>query len=335
MKQVLAFFFALIFFSLIINLIIGLKKSDSIILTNFFKQNLTNKMNEPFTKYNIIFIETNKNREYFTERELCAVESAALNNPNGEIIVYSVKAKLNQLLLNLFSNVKLYKLDFDEIIKNTVFEQWFKLNSKLLLDGPSPIEHSSDILRIVLLWKLGGYYADLDTITLKSIEKLLLFNGFSVQSDNPLQVNNANIIFSKEHPLLLDLMQLMTRNYDPNNWTGLGQHRIIELLRNKCSESMDKLMIYAENLESNKSKTMSCGLHLFSQKFFAPYNWFDWKILFQRNQSLEIHRFINAYAIHFYSKKSEKETYLKNSNSIFEFYAKTNCPISHMNFFKK
>ena len=328
MKQILALFFFLLFLSIVFNLVIKLKKNNSLFVNSFFKQNSS------LTKlyYNIIFIETNKNREYFTERELCAVESAALNNPHAEIVVYSDKAKISQLLLDIYSNIKLYKLEFKEIIKNTVFDDWFKLNSQLLLNGPSPIEHTSDILRIVLLWKYGGYYADLDTISLKSIEQLLHLNGFSVQSDNPLQVNNANIIFSKNHPLLLDLMQLMVRNYDPNNWTGLGQHKIIELFRNKCSQSMDKLLI--EDLEKMDDKIINCGLHLFSKKYFAPYNWFDWKVLFQRNHSVEIHRFINAFSIHFYSKKSEQETKLKDSDSIFEFYAKTNCPVSYKHYFK-
>ncbi len=57
MKQVLAFFFALIFFSLIINLIIGLKKSDSIILNNFFKQKSSNYLLQfwHFTSCSIYF----------------------------------------------------------------------------------------------------------------------------------------------------------------------------------------------------------------------------------------------------------------------------------------
>ena len=108
MKQVLALFFFLLFLSIVFNLVIKLKKNNSLFVNSFFKQNSS------LTKlyYNIIFIETNKNREYFTERELCAVESAALNNPHAEIVVYSDKAKISQLLLDIYSNIKLYKFFF-------------------------------------------------------------------------------------------------------------------------------------------------------------------------------------------------------------------------------
>ena len=265
-------------------------------------------------------------RDYLNKRQLCAVESAALNNPAAKIIVYSIKAEINKQLLNFYSNIRLLKIEFNEFIKKTPFEEWYKLNKNLLLNGPSWIEHTSDILRIVSLWKLGGYYSDLDTITLRSIQDLIHFNAFSFQNDSPLEVNNANMIFSRNNSLLFDLMQLMANNYNPNLWTGLGSIKINELIKIKCRKiSIQQLIIPMANSHISTTPTKQCGLRLFSQQYFAPYNWNQWNLLFQSNQSLIISRFINAYSIHFYSKMSKNETSIKNSNSVYRFFAKLNC----------
>ena len=293
---------------------------------------------KPDKKYNIIFLETNTKRNSFSERQMCAIESAALNNPAANILAYSVKAKLENKLLNMYSNIKQLKLEFNESIRNTPFEEWFTSNGQLLLNGTSRIEHSSDILRIVSLWKLGGYYSDLDTITLKSIQDLIVYNGFALQSDSPLEVTNANIIFSRNHPLLIDLMQLMIKNYNPDVWTGIGSIKIKELIRNKCGKNakMEHLVVSMKKLanSSNTTSTKHCGLSLFSQKYFSPYNWQQVNLLFQRNESLIISRFIDAYSIHFFSKISGGITSFINSDSVYEFFAKTNCPVTYRYFFK-
>ena len=96
-----------------------------------------NNINENESEYNIIFLETNSMRDYLNKRQLCAVESAALNNPAAKIIVYSIKAEINKQLLNFYSNIRLLKIEFNEFIKKTPFEEWYKLNKNLLLNGPS------------------------------------------------------------------------------------------------------------------------------------------------------------------------------------------------------
>ena len=88
-----------------------------------------NNINENESEYNIIFLETNSMRDYLNKRQLCAVESAALNNPAAKIIVYSVKAEINKQLLDIYSNIRLLKIEFNEFIKKTPFEEWYKLKN--------------------------------------------------------------------------------------------------------------------------------------------------------------------------------------------------------------
>ena len=68
--------------------------------------------------YNIFFIETDPGREYFTWKDLSAIESAAFNNPNARVYVYSLTAKFNQVdLRTTYQNIKLTKLKKINLVK--------------------------------------------------------------------------------------------------------------------------------------------------------------------------------------------------------------------------
>ncbi len=118
--------------------------------------------------YNIFFAETSSTRKYFNMRQMCAIESAALNNPNAKVIVYSKHAKMRSVWLEQYPNIFVLKLNYNDIIKNTLLENWFISSYEEIGKSPYFLTHMSDLLRYVILWKYGGYYSDLDTITIKS-----------------------------------------------------------------------------------------------------------------------------------------------------------------------
>ena len=300
-----------------------------ILISNYFSKNPIkfgkNELNE---KNNMFFIETNLKRDFFSQRQLCAVESAALHNPNAIVKVYSINAKINEKILDKYSNIQLFKLDFTEIFKGTIFETWFVSNKIKLLNGPFYNEHASDILRIVLLWKFGGYYSDLDTITVRNIQPLLKYSGAALQEDNPIEINNAVLFFAKKNSFLFSLMKLMADNYNQHGWAENGQHKI-QLNANKiCNVSLEKLVIDFEN--TNKIKTSNnCSFNLFPSKYFVPVNWNEWDKLFKINQSLIISEYINVYSIHFFNKMSNNALINRGMNSVYEMFSKFNCPISY------
>ena len=66
------------------------------------------------SKYNIFFIETNYERNEFSTKQLCAIESAAKTNPNGKISILSIKAQsklLDFTLIEQYSNLVWLKLN--------------------------------------------------------------------------------------------------------------------------------------------------------------------------------------------------------------------------------
>jgi len=192
-------------------------------IISYQSKNNTCYINSNDHKYNIFFAETNSKREYFSPRQICAIESAALNNPLAIINVYSINAKLNKKWLEKYSNIKIIKLDYDDLFKETYFENWFKANKQIIYNSQFTYVQLSDMVRLVVLLKYGGYYSDLDTITIKSIEPLLKYNGAGLQADNPIDINNANLIFYKNHSFLTKWIPLSVESFNPNAWGSNGQ----------------------------------------------------------------------------------------------------------------
>jgi hypothetical protein len=106
-------------------------------------------------------------------RGACAVASAADTNPNMKVYllhtcpVHGDLGASPQYVKQMLSypNVRVWKLTVPDYMKGTPLENWDflgKVNSSLW-----PLQHSSDILRYVTLWKYGGTYADLDFVFLK------------------------------------------------------------------------------------------------------------------------------------------------------------------------
>jgi Ca2+/Na+ antiporter len=77
------------------------------------------------TVLNVIFIETNRERKVFDMRQLCAIESAAFNNPDGNILVYALNASIDTGLLELYKNIKYKKLDVDKVLEDTILNKWW------------------------------------------------------------------------------------------------------------------------------------------------------------------------------------------------------------------
>ena len=50
----------------------------------------SNPQENKIKKYNIFFLESNQEKQFVNIRAQCAIESAALNNPNANVYVYSL-----------------------------------------------------------------------------------------------------------------------------------------------------------------------------------------------------------------------------------------------------
>jgi lactosylceramide 4-alpha-galactosyltransferase len=131
----------------------------------------------------IIFLETvcvlndsvrrNQSGLAITQRQACAVASAAYTNPDTKVyLLYTCPIIGNignspeyvkQMLS--YPNVRIWKLDISDYVKRTPVENWDYMGK--IRSSDWPVAHASDVLRFITLWKYGGTYLDLDFVIRK------------------------------------------------------------------------------------------------------------------------------------------------------------------------
>ncbi|WVY93189.1 hypothetical protein V8G54_032277 [Vigna mungo] len=173
----------------------------------------------------------------FGERELVSIESLFKSHPDACLVIVSKSLDSHagtRILKPFVSNgfrVMAIAPDFGYIFKDTHAELWF---NRLKEGNVNPGEVSlgqnlSNLLRLVLLYKFGGTYIDLDIIVLKSFSKLRNTIGaqnFDVRTGRWSRLNNAVLIFDKKHPLLFKFIEEFALTFDGNKWGHNGPYLI-------------------------------------------------------------------------------------------------------------
>lgn len=191
---------------------------------------------EPPKGKSIFFHETScksaeNNRITITTRQACAIESAAILNPNYSIYVLytspgALKLQINnkndKILQQLMSykNVKFKYLNFNKYLKGTPVEE---LHNNLLIESSNfAISHASDVLRYLTLWRYGGIYLDLDVVLLKSLENVKP-NFAGRESDHAVAAGVLS--FSHDgpgHKWARQTLEDLKENFNGNQWGDNG-----------------------------------------------------------------------------------------------------------------
>lgn len=151
------------------------------------------------TREKAIFFHETFFRGGINSRQACAIESAARLHPTWQINVlfsspvteYIIKYS-NLVKLLQYNNVKLARLKIDQYGKGTIVED---ILTNRLKQSAHPIEHASDILRIVTLHRYGGVYLDTDSILVRSIEAL---PSNWIGQEEASQVSSGAMTFAKD-----------------------------------------------------------------------------------------------------------------------------------------
>ncbi|CAH8381936.1 unnamed protein product [Eruca vesicaria subsp. sativa] len=175
--------------------------------------------------------------ESFGHRERFTVESLFKSHPNSCLILVSnsLDCQRGTLILKPFTDKGLkvlsIKPDFTYIFKDTSAEKWFeRLKKGMFSPGVIPLEQNlSNLLRLVLLYKFGGIYLDTDVIILKPLTNL--HNVIGAQTVDQVtrkwsRLNNAVLIFDKNHPLLKSFINEFSRTFNGNKWGHNGPYLV-------------------------------------------------------------------------------------------------------------
>jgi hypothetical protein len=108
-----------------------------------------------------------------TQRQACAVASAANTNPDSKVYLLYTCSIIGNLgdspeyvkQMLSYPNVRIWKLVISDYIKGTPLESWDFMGK--LSSSKWPVSHASDVFRFITLWKYGGTYLDMDFVMQK------------------------------------------------------------------------------------------------------------------------------------------------------------------------
>ena len=173
----------------------------------------------------------------FGRRELIAMDSLFTVHPNGCLMILSpsLDSRMGDRILKPFQDrgfrVLAVAPDAPFLLKDTPAESWFdEMKSGRKDPGEIPIaQNLSNLLRLAVLYKYGGVYLDTDFIVLNKFSRLR--NTIGAQSVHPVsgnwsRLNNAVLIFDKNHPLVYKFIEEFALTFDGNKWGHNGPYLV-------------------------------------------------------------------------------------------------------------
>jgi lactosylceramide 4-alpha-galactosyltransferase len=312
--------------------------NQSIIEANITQMKRESNQTDIFS-YNIMFIETNKNNLFITPRQLCAIESAAYRNPNANVILYMLYPKSGNysFVLDHYPRLSVQAVTPDELFEDTPLLAWYKKGK--VFTSEFSVVHMSDAGRLALLLKRGGFYSDLDTVMLKSVQNLTQYNGigylYEVSIDS---LCNSHLFFRADHPFLKFVIDRLVQVYNPNSWGGIGPLLFVSATKEFCKIDDIFSALLIEPLNRTKKahwttqrimqERSKCNLTIFPERYFFPYSWQspDLPKLFKPNHTISKDKLVDTFSLHLFGKFTSVMKVKPGDRSVYDVLALENCP---------
>ncbi|KAK9690552.1 hypothetical protein RND81_09G137000 [Saponaria officinalis] len=193
-------------------------------------------------------------KKLFGKRELLSLESVLKTHPHGCGIILSrvMDSKRGRAMLEplvrLGYRVCVVAPYFRLLFTNTPAQGWLeRLEVGLVDPGEIPItQNLSNLLRLVVLYKYGGVYLDTDVIIIKDISNLKNSIGIQTVETKPMNqttLNNAVLIFDKQHPMLLKFMEEFNSSFNGNIWGFNGPYLVTRVVLRHVNDTKIKINI--------------------------------------------------------------------------------------------
>lgn len=173
-----------------------------------------------------VFLLETSGREILTSRQACSVESSAVRSGLKVVVVLTgrhldLRENVTCHLYMEGLGIQFYTVNIENLAKGTPLESFVQsggVSSSLV-----PTIHMSDVLRLLLLYKFGGFYHDLDYVILGDLShythSLLEEKG---QFPGELKVTNSVLSFPAKHRFLHTALSLVQSQYRGRCWDCLG-----------------------------------------------------------------------------------------------------------------
>ena len=193
-----------------------------------------------------IFFHETSGQINLTMKQTCAIESVAKHNPDRPVHLFfrpanscsgttSTSFYYNPLWLEILSgypNVAAVLLNHDHYFIGTPLEKWYDIGE--WRNSPFSTAHLSDYIRILSLYKSGGLYSDLDILTLRPYSGKQFRNFLSYDSTNMDVIINTVMHLERGHWLTVEIMRLLSAEYDPNDYAYHGPQAVSAVMQSSC-----------------------------------------------------------------------------------------------------
>lgn len=261
-------------------------------------------------------------------RESCSIESAAKYHPNH--IIYVLVTGETKIDHNNASS-KYYKI-LKENFKNVLFRSFDPINFTIA----TPVEdffrsgkhrnsmfyetHLADILRLVVLWKYGGLYFDLDVVVLKNFDKL---GEDYLGKANEFVLMSGTMQFSGTgigHTVADLSLRRLTKDFNGKGWGSNGPKLITKVMTSICGGAEMAKNMYEQNCH---------GMHFLLNKKFIPVRHYDHQLYFNEKSSGQVLariRRYGAFTAHLFHHMTQNIELKKSSTCAYNKLAIYHCP---------
>lgn len=260
-------------------------------------------------------------------RVWCAIESWSRQNPSSQVWYVMTSLTVNDTdglvprLQEQYRNLRIVGADVEKIFEGTGLNDLFS-SRKWVMNAKWPAVKLSDLIRVALLWRWGGFYTDTDTVCIKDVSPLRNVISFSNNRRN--LISNGAFQFQHHHKFLELLMEVQTKSFKPASWGSLGPEAVSTVAKKMCNVKDLK------NLNGSRDDAVECGdLTLLPPKYLLPLDWTQNKRLFAKGSGeYFFSKFNSTFVIHMFSAVSRNKKAHIGENSIYEIAAKTFCPVT-------
>ncbi|XP_054272740.1 lactosylceramide 4-alpha-galactosyltransferase-like [Macrosteles quadrilineatus] len=258
-------------------------------------------------------------------RQICSVESTAKLNPSRPIYIlhtcpldddfYQKSPRFVQELMS-YPNVHMVYLDMEEFFLRTNVEELYF--GGRFEESRHPIEHVSDVVRLLTLWKYGGTYMDIDVVSIRPLDGLGS-NYAGWQDERTIASGVLNFDPAGfGHQILTECLDDLRFNFDPREWSTNGPILITNTLMRLCN--------------IDKGNAQCSEFTAYPIPVFYPLYYTEWKAFFEESMAKRtLNRLNETYVVHIWNKMSSKGVVRVGSGQAYGILADKYCPKTYWN----
>ncbi|KAK1426970.1 hypothetical protein QVD17_15652 [Tagetes erecta] len=182
----------------------------------------------------------------FGDREFIAIDALFKSNPDSCLMILSNTMdstygfQILKPVIDRGYRVQAIAPDLEFLFKNTPAQSWLDHIKKGKRNpGKIPLgQNISNLIRLAVLYKFGGVYIDTDFIVLKDFSSLR--NSIGAQSvslsGNWTRLNNAVLIFDKNHSLLYKFIEEFASTFNGDKWGYNGPYLVSRVVEREATK---------------------------------------------------------------------------------------------------